>query len=180
MSSSRQHSGCMAWLKDGAGAALRDAIVIAVLFGGVGIAVNFFHPENIPLVADVEYETIVPCPEPGGEVNAITPDDPMLSSEKTFFVDARSAEQHAQWKYQGAMNVTYDYLDPTPEAVVKDLARSIARSKSTRVVVYGDGDTPDTGEQLGKEISGHGIKNVFYVRGGAPALLSDSKDGGEP
>ncbi len=167
------------WLTAGLGTATRDAVVMALLLGGVGIIVNFFHPEKIPFVADAEYETMVPCPEPGGLVEGLGSDDPLLKSEATFLVDARPAEQHEQWKYQDAMNVPYDYLDPTPEATLLDLARRIARSKSQRVVVYGDGDEPDTGEQLGKEISGHGIKNVFFIRGGAPALRPESENGGE-
>jgi hypothetical protein len=39
------------------------------------------------------------------------------------------------------------------------------------VIVYGDGGRPDSGEYLGKEISGRGIKNVYFIRGGAPAVL---------
>jgi hypothetical protein len=52
-----------------------------------------------------------------------------------------------------------------------ELARSIAASGASRVVVYGDGGRPDSGEHLGREISGRGIKNVFFVRGGAAAVL---------
>jgi hypothetical protein len=80
------------------------------------------------------------------------------------------------------MCVPFDYLDPTPEKTIQDLARRIASSGAKRVVVYGDGDEPDTGEQLGKEISGKGIKNVFFVKGGAPALRKASTDepGGRP
>lgn len=74
------------------------------------------------------------------------------------------------------MNVPYDYLDPTPGSVIEELARRIARSKAQRVYVYGDGEDPDSGEQLAREISGKGVRNVFFVRGGAPAL----QEQGEP
>ena len=73
------------------------------------------------------------------------------------------------------MNVPYDYLDPTPPQVLRELARAIARSRARRVVVYGDGDRPDSGEQLAREISGHGIRNVCFIVGGAPALQEASK-----
>jgi hypothetical protein len=46
------------------------------------------------------------------------------------------------------------------------------------VVVYGDGGAPDTGELLAREISGHGIKHVFFVEGGAPELRSSERPGG--
>lgn len=162
-------------LFEGMGTALRDAVVLTVALSAVGLVVNLFHPERIPYVAEDEYETLVPCPEPGGEVIPMKPDDPALGSEKTFVVDARSKEAYQAWHVDEAMNVTYDYLDPTPEEIINELARRIARSGAQRVAVYGDGDRPDTGEQLGKEISGKGIKNVHFVEGGAPALRGDRK-----
>ncbi len=58
-----------------------------------------------------------------------------------------------------------------PDDHLQELAELIASSRATRVVVYGDGGRPDSGEHLGKEISGRGIKNVGFVEGGAPALL---------
>ena len=38
------------------------------------------------------------------------------------------------------------------------------------MVVYGDGGDPDSGEQWAALLSGAGIKNVVFVKGGAPAL----------
>ncbi len=40
------------------------------------------------------------------------------------------------------------------------------------MVVYGDGGDPDSGEQLARELAGKGIRNVGFVRGGAPAILA--------
>lgn len=165
--------GGLAALFEGMGTALRDAVILTVAFAVVGLVVNLFHPERIPYVAQAEYETLVPCPEPGGEVIPMKPDDPALGSEKTFLIDARSGEAYAAWHFGESMNVTYDYLDPTPDEIIDDLVRRIARSGAQRVAVYGDGDRPDTGEQLGKEISGKGIKKVHFVEGGAPALRGE-------
>ena len=78
------------------------------------------------------------------------------------------------------MNVPFDYLDPTPKDVLKNLARKIAVSGARRVIVYGDGDIPDTGEQLGREIAGYGIRNVFFLRGGAPVLKEVAAKRGAP
>jgi len=157
------------WLA-GLDAAFRDALLITLIASALGVAVNLVHPEGIPFIAESEYETLVPCPEPGGEVTGLEVDDPRLASAETFVVDARPRAQHALWKLDTAMNVPYDYLDPTPNEVIEDLARRIAGSRAQRVAVYGDGDTPDSGEQLAREISAAGIKSVFFVRGGAPAL----------
>jgi hypothetical protein len=148
----------------------RDALVIAMCASAVGIAVNLVRSDGIPFIAKEQYRTLVPCPEPGGEVTELGSDDPLLTAPETFLVDARPQVQHLLWKLGGAMNVPYDYLDPTPHEVIAGLADRIAHSRAQRVAVYGDGETPDTGEQLAREISAAGIKNVFFVRGGAPAL----------
>ena len=149
----------------------RTAALATLVAATVALVVNALRPDGLPLVADKPYEILVPCPEPGGEVSPVTPADASLLSKDTFIVDARTKTAFDAWRFGHAENLTYDYLDPVPEADIKALTREIAASRAKRVVVYGDGDTPDTGEQLGKELSGHGIKNVCFVKGGAPALL---------
>ena len=158
-------------LRAALGASIRDAVLVTVGCALVAVAVNaWIHPESIPLIASREYEILVPCPEPGGEVSPVAADDLRLGAAATFIVDARPAAEYARWHLPGALNLAYGYLDPTPPEALRALARAIARSRARQVAVYGDGDDPDTGELLGRELSGHGIRNVFFVRGGAPAL----------
>ncbi len=157
---------------------IRDALLVTVAATGIALTVNLFHPEKIPLIAEEAYEILVPCPEPGGEVSPMELSDSLLGAKDTYIVDARPAEDFAKWRFRKADNLTYDYLDPTPESRIVDLTRAIARSRAHRVLVYGDGEQPDTGEQLAKEISGHGIHNVFFLKGGAKALLEKEKGGG--
>jgi predicted sulfurtransferase len=156
---------------------LRDAAIAAGISIAVGLLVHLLRPDAIPLIADQEYELFVPCPESGGEVTPVTADAPDLLADDTFVIDARSKEEFDAWRLRRAINISYDYLDPTPREALEDLAETIARSRARRVVVYGDGGTPDTGEQLAKEVSGHGIKNVFFVKGGAPELRSSEASG---
>ncbi len=165
------------WLRD-MWIALRDAVIATIISTTIAVIANLVHPEAIPFIAEEEYEILVPCPEPGGEVIPLEPSDSGIWAPNIFLVDARSKKDFTAWHFEEATNLTYDYLDPTPENLIHDLALGIARSKSTKVVVYGDGDVPDTGEQLGKEISGHGIKNVFFLTGGAPALMKTKAPGG--
>jgi hypothetical protein len=106
-------------------------------------------------------------------------DAPLLLADDTFIVDARSKQEFDAWRLRQAVNISYDYLDPTPKETLEELAKTIARSRARRVAVYGDGDAPDTGEQLAREISGHGIKHVFFVKGGAPELRSSGIAGGQ-
>jgi hypothetical protein len=165
-------------LFSGALVIFRDATIATAALGVLGLAVNLVHPERIPYIAEKEYEILVPCPEPGGEVSVIQPGDSVLREQGTFVVDARSREAFESWHFRKAANVTYDYLDPTPPETLQGLAKSIARSGARRVAVYGDGDNPDSGEQLAKEISGNGIKNVSFIEGGAPVLKAKTSTGG--
>jgi len=144
----------------------------------IALAVNaWLHPEPLPLVAEREYEVLVPCPESGGEAAPLDAADARLTSSATYVVDARAAARYSAWHLPGSRSIPYDYLEPTPPDTLCDLAQSIARSRARQVVVYGDGDAPDTGQLLAREISGHGIRNVFYVRGGAPALSASTGGG---
>lgn len=166
-------------LLDGLGEVFRDALLVTLVASVVGLFANLVHPGRIPFFAEREYSVLVPCPEPGGAVMMMRADDPLLAVQETFLVDARSEGEYARWKLRGAVNVPFDYLDPTPRVVVENLAHRAASSRAQRVVVYGDGDEPDSGEQLGKEISGRGIKNVLFVLGGAPALATARGEEGE-
>jgi hypothetical protein len=148
-----------------------EAALAAAAASLVAIAVNALRPAGLPLVAPEPYEVLVPCPEPGGPVATVEPSDPALRGPRVFLVDARDPGAYRGGHVPGAVNVPYDWLDPLPEAALHELARRIAASGATRVVVYGDGGRPDSGEHLGREISGRGIRNVGYVRGGAPALV---------
>ncbi len=156
--------------------ALLEAASVALIGALAGLAVNALRADGLPLVARAPYQILVPCPEPGGPVEALDAGAPEISSERSFLVDARPSEEFNRHHIPGAVNIPYDWLDPVPDDTLADLARSIAASGATRVVVYGDGGRPDNGEHLGKEISGCGIKNVFYIRGGAPVALASGDE----
>jgi len=166
----RQKAGSEA-IFEGWGSTVRDSLIVVSIAAAVGLFVNgVLNPNGIRFIAEHEYETLVPCPEPGGVVTPVEAMESLMASERTCWIDARSEEDFKRYHHPQAVNVTYDYLDPTPNHIIKELARKIARSKAQRVFVYGDGDDPDTGEQLGREISGKGIRNVFFITGGARAL----------
>jgi rhodanese-related sulfurtransferase len=155
---------------------LGEAAIVAAASSLLALGVNAVRPDGLPLVARAPYEVLVPCPEPGGEVVPMPAGDPSLGESRTFVIDARDGEAFRNGRFPGAVNVPYDWLDPLGEEELGRLARQVASSGATRVVVYGDGGHPDSGEHLGRELSGRGIRNVAFVVGGAPALLS----GGSP
>lgn len=151
-------------------ATISEAAVLASASGILALAVNAVRIGGLPLVTRTPYEVLIPCPEPGGPVTALDPSDPALREKRIFLIDARETSVFEKSRLPGARNVPYDWLDPLPEPELRRLAGAIAASRATRVVVLGDGNRPDCGEHLGREISGRGIRNVYFVRGGAPAL----------
>jgi len=146
---------------------LRDALF--VLMGSTLIAgvFNHFRQNGIPWFAEKPYEILVPCPEPMGEAKPLETGDPLIFHEKTVLIDMREIEAYDEWHAPFSLHVWYDYLfEPVPPEVLKKIASSGAEN----VVVYGNGENPDSGWITGKYLSGNGIKNVYYIKGGAPAL----------
>ncbi len=144
---------------------LRDTVVFTVAFSVVGIVFNAVREKGIPLIATEAYEIYVPCPEPLGEVWPMAPDAAEVRDSRTILIDARSAEEYRDWHAPGAIHVLYDYLDPLPDEVLDRLSGEFARSGKARVVVYGDGEGKmgDTGYELGRELSGRGLRNVYVI-----------------
>ncbi|MFH0903203.1 MAG: rhodanese-like domain-containing protein [Pseudomonadota bacterium] len=148
-------------------ALVRDASIAVIAAALLGLSVNALRRDgSIPLVAKAQYQILVPCPVVSGEVTPMAASDPRLHERGTLVVDARSSAAYEAWHFPDARNVPFDYLEPTPQCVIAD----IAGSGATLVVAYGDGDDPDTGHELASELSLKGIRNVYSVTGGAPAL----------
>jgi len=150
---------------------VRDAAIVVVLSAVLAISVNAARATGaIPLVAEREYQVLVPCPEHEGEAEAVDAMAVRLGEKGMLLVDAREAEDFAAWHALGAVSIPYDFLEPTSP----ELLQKVLSSRAQKVVVYGDGGDPDSGQQLAQELSGQGIRNVVYVKGGAPALRGAS------
>jgi hypothetical protein len=154
--------------------ALRDAAIALLVSAAIGSTVNFVRPHGIPFVQKSQYQILVPCPEGSGDAPAIAANAPAILEARTLLVDARPAADHARGPLSNAINLPYDYLAPAPPSEV----RKIAASGAARVVVFGDGGDPDSGEQLARELAGAGIRNVSFVAGGTPALEKGTAERG--
>lgn len=148
---------------------LRDAVVTVAICTAVAPIVNAIRPDGIPFIQKSNYEIFVPCPEPMGEAKVMSPFALYNTEGENFIVDARSKQEYDTWHYPGAINIHFDYLFPVGTCSLKKIASSGAKM----VIVYGDGLDPDSGEELAKELSGNGIKNIFYIEGGAPLIKRD-------
>jgi hypothetical protein len=146
--------------------AARDAGITLMVSTALGLVVNWARPHGIPFVQRSQYQILVPCPEGSGDAPSIAADAPAILDIRTLLVDARSAGDHTRWHPKGAVNLAFDYLAPAPPTEV----RRIASSGAARVLVFGDGGDPDSGEQLARELAGLGIRNISFIKGGAPAL----------
>lgn len=145
---------------------LRDAALVVALSTVLALVFNALRDQGIPLVAGEPYRILVPCPEPGGVVLPLTAGDIRHGAITELLIDARTASEVALASVPGAKNVPFDFLDAVPEAVLAELAAS----RAERVVVFGDGALPDSGQELAKELSGRGIRNVCFVQGGFSAV----------
>ncbi len=112
---------------------------------------------------------VAPCPEQAAKVEAIAPDDSRI--ESALFIDARPSEAFESWHPTGATNVVYDILDPPPADTIEELAAKGA----PLVVVYGDGEEPDSGEELARDLASQGVENVYFIEGGAKTLRGSKK-----
>jgi hypothetical protein len=154
--------------------ASRDAVIVVGASFVVSLTFNAARRDGLPLVARDAYQILVPCPETAGDVDGLDGDDPRLGEPQTLLLDARPLAEYERWHAAGAEHAAFDYLVPTdPEAI-----RKIASSGALRVVVYGDGEDPDSGEQLARELAGKGIRNVGYVIGGVQRLRATAGTGG--
>ncbi len=149
--------------------AARDATIVVVLSAVLAIGTNAIRKDGIALVAKEPYRIFVPCPEPSGEVFPIAPTDVRWGGDRELVIDARPAGEFGQWHAPGARSVPFDFLDPVADQTIEELIAT----RSARVVVYGDGLNPDTGEELASELSGRGMLNVHFVPGGAPAVRGE-------
>jgi rhodanese-related sulfurtransferase len=147
---------------------LRDGFIVTIACAAVASIVNAVRPDGIAFIENKQYEIFVPCPEPIGEVEPMSPVVflGMKDYDNVLIIDARSEDAYETWRFPGATHIEFDYLLPVCMGKLKEIAGSGAQ----KVIVYGDGRSPDNGRELGRELSGNGIKNVFFVEGGAPAL----------
>jgi predicted sulfurtransferase len=151
----------------------RDVLLIIMLAIILALCVNMFRKDGIPLVAEKEFEILVPCSDPMDEAAAINEDHSLISDPATLLIDVRSKEEFDKWHLPQSINQPFDWLAEQDEVSRKaaGIAKTVARSGKHHVIIYGDGENPDAGEHWAALLSKSGIKNVAYISGGAKSLL---------
>lgn len=179
------HDGTQVWEKPLASGSVRRLlaeaaaiVLMGCLLGAVSNTVR--RNERIKWVQDRPYDVLVPCSEPVGDAQVIQPESPRVIGIATLLIDTRSQPEFAEWHAPGAINVPFDWLGPPVQDDIKRVAQMVTRSKAKQVVVCGDGDDPDSGREWARLLAGGGIRNVYFVQGGSPALKSALQQKGGP
>lgn len=161
-------------------AVVRDAGVLVAIAAALAFGSNAVRADRLPLIAQKDFETLVPCPEPPGSAGSITADDARIHASTTLLIDARSRDEYADWHLDGAINIPFDWLAEQEQISkqAQQIARDVARSNRHAVVVYGDGADPDSGREWAAQLNGAGIRNVVFVSGGVSTLRGSTASAG--
>jgi len=155
----------------------RDVALTVGLSILLAFAANSLRNQPLPWVQPTPYDILVPCPEVTGDATEIAANSPLLSASSTLLIDVRSPEEFSQWHAPKARNRPFDWLGPPVDAEVTQIAKELAMTGMQHVVVYGDGEDPDSGREWARILSGARLKNISFVHGGAPAIRRLSGDG---
>ena len=156
----------------------RDTGYLVVVTVLLAFSSNAIRSDRLPVIADKEFDILVPCAEPLGSTVALSTADPRILDPRTLIIDARSIEEYRDWHLKGAKNVPFDWIAEQDEVTkqAQAVARDVARTGRRAVVVYGDGADPDSGQQWAALLNTAGIRNVYYVAGGSRALQGQTPD----
>ena len=162
---------------------VRDAALVALASSAVALGANALRSDSLELVASRPHVVLVPCPtDVLGPAEPIAAADPRLRAPGTLLVDAREADAFATWHADGAVRLTYDLLEESPQFKDEIASLLAEHGRATLVAVYGDdeagfttasgapGDEAGTGFRLAGALSAQGMRQVHYVLGGAAAL----------
>ena len=171
VSSTARDSSAATEAKHGPSRAVRDATIVVLAAAAIGVVSNLVrHKEKLSWIQATPYDLLVPCAEPVGQAQIIQASSPLVLDRTSLVIDARATSDYAEWHIEHAINVPFDWLGPPVQDDVTRVTQMITRSNVKRVIVYGDGDNPDSGREWARLLSGGGIRNVSFIDGGAPAF----------
>ena len=164
-------------------AAIKEAILITLICGVVGIAANLVNPNGIKFSTTrppIEYaddsvlaEDLPPVQINGANQNDFDPDSEtagpvvismaqmkkLFAQKQAVLLDARSKNEYEQGHIPGAINIPY-------ESMQDDMAKIDSLHQDKWVVCFCDGPPCDLGELLANELFGMGFPKVAIFQGG--------------
>jgi rhodanese-related sulfurtransferase len=153
--------------------AIRQFVYLAVVSAALGLAVNFFSPNGIPLVGQYrelsggEGIIVPPAAQPG--------DPPYIALDvahldfvggHTIFIDAREEFEWRCGTIPGAICIPFEYLPAGDLAPYFDSAFEGA-SRDTRIIAFCSGEECDLSLHLARNLHALGYSNVNIFFGGS-------------
>jgi len=152
---------------------LRQAIILLVLAAVLGLGVNIFSPNKIPLVG--KYRTLSSGEGPIVPPSAAAGDPPFIDINQAQmeydlgaakFVDARDPEEFECGTIPGSVNIPFEYLPEDNLALYIDSALG-GVSKDKELIVFCSGEECDLSLYLSRNLRSFGYTNVLIFFGGA-------------
>lgn len=146
------------------------SVILAAACVLIGVVFNSVRASGIDLVAPVEYQIYVPCPESLAEVGTTNAAD-VQNKTALLYVDARPVDEFQKAHIKGAESFPYPLLgDPEP-ARVEALKR-----KGLPIVTYCEGGRSKFGEMMAKLLTELGVEDVTHLEGGLEAWRKQGGD----
>jgi len=152
----------------------KEAVILLVLAGGIGIAVNFFSPVGIALVGRWDTsEGVIGANAKNAvfkdqlEIDDVGTARKIFDSRTALFVDARSRENFAQGHIPGAVSLPVGRFD---EQIGAFMSR---HSPAQPIVAYCSGRTCEDSHNLAQLLLESGFVNVRVFIDGLPGWKAE-------
>jgi len=153
--------------------ALKQFIGLLVVAAVLGLGINLFSPNGIPLIG--EYRVLSSGDGPIVPPSAQPGDPPFIDISQaqleyqlgiSVFVDARDSEEYVCGTIPGAINIPFEYLPEGDLGKYFDSALSESSHGKT-LVVFCSGEECDLSLHLGRNLQSYGYNNVLVFFGGS-------------
>ncbi|MCK5126519.1 MAG: rhodanese-like domain-containing protein [candidate division Zixibacteria bacterium] len=164
-------------------------ILILLLSTLAALAVNFGRDGGIALIGNWPSRTAageqaeIPPSAQEDDPHFITLDDAvaMYQLPSVIFIDARDPEDYAFGYIHRSINIPFDYLDESWEAIIEKL------DKESEYVIYCSGTECESSLFLGRYLKELGFSHLYVFYGGwsewqannLPVTANEDLDGGE-
>jgi rhodanese-related sulfurtransferase len=149
-----------------------QALIVLMFSVGLAFAVNALRSQGLALVVPFPPEYQCPSLSSAGHplkvAQALKSNSP--GKEDAVFVDARPRELFEIGHIEGAIDIPYSFIEPTPKEIIHRLKRF------RTVIIYCNSKDSEKSKLMAGELSQAGVEGVFYLEGG---FLEWVKEGGK-
>jgi rhodanese-related sulfurtransferase len=152
-------------------AALWQGSAIVLLAAGLGLLVNQWRPDALPLIADWSLKAqLVAVGQDESLLVSLEEAKALFATRAAVFIDARAQEFHAMEHLAGALNLPWEDFEAHFQQVMADVP------PDALIITYCDGESCALSKDLALALQGKGYPHVRVLPNG----LSLWKDAGLP